>query len=347
MQDSKTVTKFNTHLLNFINELNNIYPSLQTKTKKYTSLELTDDSFLLTFRKNISPFLSFIIENNDEIVFKSIFDNIDITNLKITSQTKQTIFKYINIMFIQSFKYNKSKEKLSEILRLKNDIDTVSDLETKAFLISIDNLKQNKTSENTKRSLHNFQNNVDLNNDLLKNLPIDSSIMGGSIGKLAMDIAKDIDISQLQMNNPMEMLQGIMSGDLSKSSGLQSLFGNITEKINTRLNSGEVDKDAILNDAQNIMNKTQNMTNNNYFKNIQENIHKNLHHIEKDIPEISTVTDTIKQQLNEVNNQLSSVNTVPEVKETTESHLSKEQLLKNLNKKKKKYLMKKIKSLKK
>ena len=121
MQDSKTVTKFNTHLLNFINELNNIYPSLQTKTKKYTSLELTDDSFLLTFRKNISPFLSFIIENNDEIVFKSIFENIDITNLKITSQTKQTVFKYINIMFIQSFKYDKSKEKLSEILRLKND----------------------------------------------------------------------------------------------------------------------------------------------------------------------------------------------------------------------------------
>ena len=172
--------------------------------------------------------------------------------------------------------------------------------------------------------------------------------MGGSIGKLAMDIAKDIDISQLQMNNPMEMLQGIMSGDLSKSSGLQNLFGNITEKINTRLNSGEVDKDAILNDAQNIMNKTQNMTNNNYFKNIQENIHKNLHRIEKDIPEISTVTDTIKQQLNEVNSQLSSVNTVPEeTTETTESNLSKEQLLKNLNNKKKKYLMKKIKSLKK
>ena len=216
-------------------------------------------------------------------------------------------------------------------------IDTVSDLETKAFLISIDNLKHNKTSENTKRSLHNFQNNVDLNNDLLKNLPIDSSIMGGSIGKLAMDIAKDIDISQLQMNNPMEMLQGIMSGDLSKSSGLQNLFGNITEKINTRLNSGEVDKDGILNDAQGIMNKTQGMTNNNYFKNIQENIHKNLHRIEKDIPEISTVTDTIKQQLNEVNSQLSSVNTVSEVKETTEtteSHLSKEQLLKNLNNKK-------------
>ena len=56
--------------------------------------------------------------------------------------------------------------------------------------------------------------------------------MNGSIGKLAMDIAKDIDLSQLDLSNPMEMLQGIMSGGyVSKNSSLQNLFGNITNKI--------------------------------------------------------------------------------------------------------------------
>ena len=93
----------------------------------------------------------------------------------------------------------------------------------------------------------------------MNQLPLDNSIMNGSIGKLAMDIAKDIDLSQLDLSNPMEMLQGIMSGDMSKNSSLQNLFGNITSKITTKLNSGEVDTDNILSEAQNIMNKTNKM----------------------------------------------------------------------------------------
>ena len=60
-------------------------------------------------------------------------------------------------------------------------------------------------------------------------LPLDNSIMNGSIGKLAMDIAKDIDLSQIDLSNPMQMLQGIMSGNVNDNSGLQSLFGNITK----------------------------------------------------------------------------------------------------------------------
>ena len=344
MKDVKTVIKFNTHLLNFVNELISIYPNMKQKVSNYNLLDVHNVDYLLSFQTKIKPFLSFIIDNNSDIIMKPIFDNIDLSNVKMTLQTKQTIFKYINVMFIQSFKYDKSKEKLNEIIRMKNELDKVSDLETKAFLISIDNLKNNKkVVEESNSNSSNMPDNIDINNGFLNQLPIDNSIMGGSIGKLAMDIAKDIDISKLEMNNPMEMLQGIMTGDLNKSSGLKNLFGNITEKINKKLNSGEVDKDEILSDAQNIMKKTNNMSNNDYFKNIQKNINENLETIEKDIPEISNVTETIKHHLNEVNSQLSE----SESDNSNNSTVSKETLLKDLSKKKKQYLLKKLHNLKK
>lgn len=347
MKDS-TVNKFNTHLLNFINELKNIYPSMKDNLKMYDNLDLENTHFLVLFLKNIKPHLQLIIENNIDIIKQDLFENINLSNVKTTVQTKNTILKYINVMFIQSFRYNKTKEDLNEILRLKTNINLVENLETKAFLISISNLKTNKQLEsespiNNENENENKNENEHIDLNLLNNLPINSSIMEGSIGKLAMDIAKDIDISKLEINNPMEMLQGIMSGDLSKNSSLQNLFGNITEKINTRLNSGEVDKDAILSDAQNIMEQTKNMSNNNYFQNIQKNINENLQNLQTtefsdENPNTSNITENIKQQLNQMNEQLTN---------HKNNNISKETLLKDLDKKKKKYLMKKLQNLKK
>ena len=194
MKDIKTVIKFNTHLLNFVNELISIYPRMKNKVSNYNLLDVHNVDYLLSFQTKIKPFLSFIIDNDSNIVMKPIFDNIDLSNVKMTLQTKQTIFKYINVMFIQSFKYNKSKEKLNETIRMKSDLHKVTDLETKAFLVSIDNLKNNKkVVEESNSNSSCMPDNIDLNNGFLNQLPIDNSIMGGSIGKLAMDIAKDID----------------------------------------------------------------------------------------------------------------------------------------------------------
>ena len=58
------------------------------------------------------------------------------------------------------------------------------------------NLKSNKHLETT---VDNENENENINLNLLNQLPLDKSIMEGSIGKLAMDIAKDIDISKLEL----------------------------------------------------------------------------------------------------------------------------------------------------
>ncbi len=284
--DVKSIIKFNTHLLNFINELNNIYPSIKEKTKIYNNLEFTNDKYLVLFQDKIKNCLDLLIKNDETIIECDLFENITLTDYKLTQQTVHTIVKYINIMFIQSFRYQKTKQEINNILRIKLDSTVNIDKETLAFLTSIKNLKNHK--ELSKVNETDMNDNIGLNQNILNQLPLDNSIMNGSIGKLAMDIAKDIDLSQIDLSNPMQMLQGIMSGNVNDNSGLQSLFGNITSKITNKLNSGDVDTENILSEAKNIMSKTKNMPfNNDLFKNLQKNM-PNM----PNMTNMSTDTDT-------------------------------------------------------
>ena len=215
-----TINKFNTHLLNFVNELNNIFPTIKKKTEIYTNLNFNNSEYLLSFKNNIHNYLDLLINNDPELIKKELVKNIDLSGLTLTINTIDTIYKYIYVMFIQSFRFNKTKQEINKILRINVNNNENIDKETIAFLTSIDKLKSNKKKDT--------QESNKINENLFKQLPIDNTIMNGSIGKLAMDIAKDIDLSQLDLSNPMEMLQGIMSGNINQNSSLQNLFGNIT-----------------------------------------------------------------------------------------------------------------------
>ena len=85
---------------------------------------------------------------------------------------------------------------------------------------------------------------------------IAESMFGGKIGQLACDIAKDIDPSSLDLNleNPGDLLNPLLSGLKGDTSQLESspIFGivnQITEKLQTKLNSGEVDEKELFNEA--------------------------------------------------------------------------------------------------
>ena len=208
-------------------------------------------------------------------------------------------------MFIQSFRFNKTKQEINEILRININNDNI-DKEKIAFLTSIDRLKSNKKINN--------QESNKINENLFNQLPIDNTIMNGSIGKLAMDIAKDIDLSQLDLSNPMEMLQGIMSGNINQNSSLQNLFGNITNKITTKLNSGEVDTENILSEAQNIMKKTNKMPfNKEVLNNLQKNLPINMQNMPnmagmEEMPNIPNMEDMVKM-MPDFNNMMNQMNT--------------------------------------
>lgn len=248
--NQKTVRKFNNYFLNLINELNNLYPHIKSSTKYYNKLgeNIDNETLLLLFQKKIQPHLELLNNNDNSIITKPIFKNLNLHNLELTDKTKVTILKYFNILYIQSFRYNKSLEDINTLLRNKEPKND----EEKTFLCSIKNLKSKSLELQSKNN--NESESEDSNTSSIPSLGgLDTSkLMNGSIGKLAMDIAKDIDINKLDLNDPTKLLTNMLSGNM-KDSGLQSLFSSITTKINDKINSGELDTNNIISEAQNII----------------------------------------------------------------------------------------------
>jgi hypothetical protein len=69
------------------------------------------------------------------------------------------------------------------------------------------------------------------------------------IGKIAELVSKDLDIETLlagnDSDNPMDIFSSLMSGG-----GLNKIMGTINTIVNTKMESGELNKDSMMNEAQ-------------------------------------------------------------------------------------------------
>ena len=319
---NSTVNKFNNHYQNLINELNNIYPELQLSNMK---INLEDVQYLEMFKESIKQYYDLIINYDLSILTKPIIPNINLETILINDETKQVIFKYLLVLFIQSFRYNKTKEELNLIIKNKTQYRQQKEYET--FFVSLQHLKnyqsQKQTTTNTKEQ-PTMNNMKEFNND----------IMSSQIGKMAMNIAKDIDMSKFELDKPEQMLRNLMSGNISQNKNLQSLINTVSSKITEQFSSGELNTTDVVKDAtklfnnplfKNMSNLSQNVTNNTTIP---------------DMTDLSSIQEQIKEHIEQQTNNIDSV----ESNETTES-VVKEDLIANLQKMKKKYLKKKINNL--
>ena len=89
-----------------------------------------------------------------------------------------------------------------------------------------------------------------------------SSIMESLLGnKEILNIATDISQKMhSQQLNPMSMLSSLMSGNI-ENSPLQGLVEEIQQKVEAKINSGEIDKDKLEDQAKNIMGSISNNPN--------------------------------------------------------------------------------------
>jgi hypothetical protein len=77
-------------------------------------------------------------------------------------------------------------------------------------------------------------------------------MQNGEIMNLATDLSRDI---QSQNIDPMMLLSSIMTG--KPDDRVQNLITNISSKIETKINSGEIDKDILEQQAQTILSSVQ------------------------------------------------------------------------------------------
>lgn len=221
--------------------------------------------------ESIKQFLETIYKHNSKITKRdeklfvdfTIFKDVNMTELweVATDQNKQAIWKYLQSFAIISIHFYSSKT-VKQLLDGDND---VLDNHNKKDLKDVKNL--NELSKSVKEKP---KQKVD-NNNMLGDMS--QFLEGSDIGKLAMDIANEINVDEFKNDidpntNPMEMLQ---------SGNFMDMFKKINETVSSKISNGEINPETMMSQMMNMMPM---MNENPLFKNMMNN--ENLKNIGND-----------------------------------------------------------------
>ena len=189
----------------------------------------------------------------DNKISPGVFVNLDFFNLMniLNDKNRIVVWEYIHSLFIHTvsntyvknkYKDNKTDNKL--LLKIKETFNIFPELV--GNMVSWKrNIRNSQKKENKKKNPFN-----------------ETFLENSKMAKLAKEITEEIDIANItgleedmkNIDNPMKILQLLMSGD-SKNKGLGKLIETICNKLKTRIDSGEVSQEELLQEATSLLGK--------------------------------------------------------------------------------------------
>jgi hypothetical protein len=268
---------------------NKIYLSLIKEIKKINTTKDNEIIVLLktnykVFDKKSIEYLEFFNDNiNDEItkvIFSenAIIDNLEVLNMEIfknisiqdilqkiiaNNDESRAVFEYyIYILMLITYIYNieldydKKYILLQKTLYILNNID--KDISTEAMESQLEDILDDDIKTvlwkmyNNRRSMKESIINIDNKEDSL------NFIANSKIGSLAKDISESINIDELNIKNPEDLLnmENMFSG------GSNNVFGNLIQKVGTaitdKIQSGELSQEELMTEAISMMGTLKN-----------------------------------------------------------------------------------------
>jgi hypothetical protein len=100
--------------------------------------------------------------------------------------------------------------------------------------------------------------NVDMDPESIKKhmnkaLPGAGKLLYNELGQVAMNIMKEIDLTNLDLGDPAKLLQSMMSGNIKGHKGLNNLVGNITNQIEKQIETGQINPDILKKEAETLV----------------------------------------------------------------------------------------------
>jgi hypothetical protein len=258
--NKQLILRFNKTVCELLQDIESVYPnlaeSMQTFNTKYNVALETNTTYLNYFIIHINPLSECIASRSLELFTKvDLLEGVainDIMNDPKSAGNQEVVWKYLESLYLLSHKYLKSL----------NDDDTVDQLKAMGF----DESYMKEQTEQLMKIIANMQipaTNAGPTKEEDVKLPpemekMTEQMFGGMIGNLAKEIAAGIDPSTLNIdpNNPQALLQGLLSGE---NSNLMGLVQNISGKLQSKIESGELNQDALFNEANSIMGNFKNM----------------------------------------------------------------------------------------
>lgn len=275
--------QFNNNLQLFLQQITKIFPDYkEIIEEKYIFTDSTD-KYLLRYY-NVFKELGEDLSTKNEVIFSKefvILKHIDFYYIwnsdKMNDSIKANIWKYLQTLYIYAYEYIKQIDLKTEIKKLKTETENNIDADTRTLLNIIDSLT-NKFSKNADGNSddENDENNED-NDDSGFNF-IQPEIFNGKIGSLAKEIAAEINMDEINLENPENLLRDLLSGNFDEnndSSGIMNLVKNITSKIQSKITSGNLDEKELFNEANNVMNSLNKSSGSNDLNGIFSNMMNN------------------------------------------------------------------------
>ena len=245
----------------FIKDIIKVFPEYQLKLEDVYGTLLKMDSCNLEEEELLKEFLDRVhklnkkITNKDESMFNEdpllltdiSFKNIWTTN--ISYKTKENIWKYLQTFCLLALNHQSNKDLANAI----SDLSDSKNIELKDKKLASDVKKIKKMTENIQEPIaedlsDNSENTGQIND--FEN-PLENMMGNSSIGKLAEEVSKELDLEAMlgsvDSDNPMDIFQNLMSGGT-----MNKIMGTIHNVVNTKVESGELNKDTMMNEAQGI-----------------------------------------------------------------------------------------------
>ena len=193
------------------------------------------------------------------IVFKQLW------KCDISDTTRETIWKYLQLILFSVIGSVHNSDEFGDTAKL---FEAINEDELKT--------KLSETLENMSSCFEEAskgQENTESNTDSSKEAPFTpenmpnveelhghlNSLMGGKLGKLAMELAEDtasqLDLNMDETSNPKDVFQ-----QLFKNPGkLMNMVKNIGGKIESKIKSGEIKESELMSEGMDLLNKMKSM----------------------------------------------------------------------------------------
>jgi hypothetical protein len=196
-----------------------------------------------------------------------------IWNSEISDTTRETIWKYLQLIMFTVVSSVKNKDAFGDTSKLfesinqdefKNKLEETLEKMQHAF----DNINLNETqsSDSTSETVPNV--NMPSAENIHQHL---SGMLDGKLGQLAKEIAEETaNGMNLDMENMTDM-KDVLQNLIKNPNKLMGLVKNVGEKLDSRIKSGDIKESELFSEASEIMNQMKNMPG---MDNIQEMLSK-------------------------------------------------------------------------
>jgi hypothetical protein len=278
---SNYINLFNKNIESLLINIKENFSETKKDVEDNYSLPIQGDGYILQFiQKNKTKGTD--IANKNDIIFSkgsNILNNIDLHYIwnheNMTQPNKDIIWKYIQSLYLYSLEYSENID-FKKILRTYNETKIINNDMTRNVVHIFNNLS-NKKVDNSELTITSTDDSDESKGAFPFKMPDLSSFLGAHLMEFINNIVKNIDIDSLELNNPLELVQLLLSGefDLQKdTTGVSTLVKNTIDVLKNELLLESLDREALFKDIENLLSLINTFTNNNYnIKNIIPDIH--------------------------------------------------------------------------